>query len=42
MDLNSVNVPASLMVSGSLLHNDGPVIEESHRSGLYRGMVKER
>ena len=45
-DLNVVNVPASLVVSGRLFHNDGPATKnEAHRpyrSRLYRGIVKER
>ena len=44
VDLNVVSVPASLMVTGRLFHNDGPTAEKArrpYRSRLYRGIVKE-
>ena len=45
VDLNVVSVPASLIVTGRLFHNDGPATEKArrpYRSRLYRGIVKER
>ena len=39
-----LSVPASLIVTGRLFHNDGPATEKArrpYRSRLYRGIVKD-